>query len=96
MRFDATDAMQLLLHLPYEQAALEAPALAHRLALSNSVCARGACCALVAQTYSLPPLPRQLQLRVRTKMEQNIDAGRIRVKLPRDDQHGAELRRQKP
>ncbi|CAN0212026.1 unnamed protein product, partial [Ectocarpus fasciculatus] len=29
---------ELLLHLPYEQAALEAPALAHRLALSNSVC----------------------------------------------------------
>lgn len=56
---------QLLLHLPYEQAALEAPALAHRLALSNSVCARGACCALVAQTYSVPPLPRQLQFRVR-------------------------------
>ncbi|CAM9844077.1 unnamed protein product, partial [Ectocarpus sp. 8 AP-2014] len=54
---------ELLLHLPYEQAALEAPALAHRLALSNSVCARGACCALVAQTYSVPPLPRQLQFR---------------------------------
>ncbi|CAM9679562.1 unnamed protein product, partial [Laminaria digitata] len=54
---------ELLLHLPFEQAALEALALAHRLALSISVCARGACCALVAQTYGLPPLPRQLQLR---------------------------------
>ncbi|CAN0314690.1 unnamed protein product, partial [Hapterophycus canaliculatus] len=42
---------------------VRAPALAHRLALSNSVCARGACCALVGQTYSRPPLPRQLQFR---------------------------------
>ncbi len=64
--------LQLVLHLPYEQAAIEAPALAHRLALSSSVCARGACCAFVAQTYSLPPLPRQLQFRVRLRPDRML------------------------
>lgn len=71
---------QLLMHLPTEQAMLEAPALAHRLAVSNSVCARGACCALVATTYGLPPLPGQLQLRVsymsQYQISLPIEAGR--------------------
>ncbi|CAM9294517.1 unnamed protein product, partial [Discosporangium mesarthrocarpum] len=42
---------------------MEASTLLHRLALSNSICARGVCCGLVAQLYTLPPRPQQLQLR---------------------------------